>query len=212
MEVFVKKILIAIIILILTVLGYLVLIKGFKIGNLEIKSISDIKANSEKLDSNIKLAEECVSITYPAEVDKVNNSIKKLKDTKERYMQKTKNDEIKDVGVAQIKYYEIDYLWAMLGNYATKEKIELTLDIGVANADEDIYNLNFTLTGSYMGITDFIYSIENDENLKFKIQKFELKPKVTEKVNDKNEVTEKTIDTNKLVATFSVLDIGITLD
>ena len=118
-----KKILIAIIILILTVLGYLVLIKGFKIGNLEIKSISDIKANSEKLDSNIKLAEECVSITYPAEVDKVNNSIKKLKDTKERYMQKTKNDEIKDVGVAQIKYYEIDYLWAMLGNYATKEKI-----------------------------------------------------------------------------------------
>ena len=207
-----KKILIAIIILILTVLGYLVLIKGFKIGNLEIKSISDIKANSEKLDSNIKLAEECVSITYPAEVDKVNNSIKKLKDTKERYMQKTKNDEIKDVGVAQIKYYEIDYLWAMLGNYATKEKIELTLDIGVANADEDIYNLNFTLTGSYMGITDFIYSIENDENLKFKIQKFELKPKVTEKVNDKNEVTEKTIDTNKLVATFSVLDIGITLD
>ena len=48
MEVFVKKILIAIIILILTVLGYLVLIKGFKIGNLEIKSISDIKANSEK--------------------------------------------------------------------------------------------------------------------------------------------------------------------
>lgn len=207
-----KKILIAIIILILTVLGYLVLIKGFKIGNLEIKSISDIKANSEKLDSNIKLADECVSITYPAEVDKVNNSIKKLKDTKERYMQKTKNDEIKDVGVAQIKYYEIDYLWAMLGNYATKEKIELTLDIGVANADEDIYNLNFTLTGSYMGITDFIYSIENDENLKFKIQKFELKPTVTEKVKNKNEVTEKTIDTNKLVATFSVLDIGITLD
>lgn len=207
-----KKILIAIIILILTVLGYLVLIKGFKIGNLEIKSISDIKANSEKLDSNIKLADERVSITYPAEVDKVNNSIKKLKDTKERYMQKTKNDEIKDVGVAQIKYYEIDYLWAMLGNYATKEKIELTLDIGVANADEDIYNLNFTLTGSYMGITDFIYSIENDENLKFKIQKFELKPTVTEKVNNKNEVTEKTIDTNKLVATFSVLDIGITLD
>ena len=38
------------------------------------------------------------------------------------------------------------------------------------------YDLNFVATGDYVGITDFIYDIENDSSLGFKIEGFKMEP------------------------------------
>ena len=46
----------------------------------------------------------------------------------------------------------------------------------VAGVDASKYNLNFTVRGPYIGISDFIYSIENDPVLGFKIESFKLVP------------------------------------
>lgn len=38
------------------------------------------------------------------------------------------------------------------------------------------YDLNFEATGSYVSVTDFIYDIENDSSLGFKIEGFKMAP------------------------------------
>lgn len=37
-------------------------------------------------------------------------------------------------------------------------------------------NLNFTLNGSYIAITNFIYAIENDSELGFRVENFKILP------------------------------------
>ena len=53
--------------------------------------------------------------------------------------------------------------------------------------------MNFTVNGSYVSITDFIYDIENDSKLGFKIDDFKMNPS-----------TE-----NSLVATFTCKEVPI---
>ena len=62
------------------------------------------------------------------------------------------------------------------------------------NSLEDMYDLKFTATGSYISISDFIYAIENDSTLGFKIEEFKMIP--SESAND-------------LKATFVCKDIAI---
>ena len=91
---------------------------------------------------------------------------------KEEYKNKTINSQdVEAIGVTQIKTYKVEFLWTVIGNYAGKEGVTLTLDIAEAGK-AGTYNLNFTLVCNYIGITDFIYDIENDEDLKFEIQNF----------------------------------------
>ena len=107
----------------------------------------------------------------------------------------------------------------------------------------DVYDLQFTLVGNYVSITDFLYDIEDDEELKFqirdlKIEKTETKVATTgttktntntnttntaigssanntTKTNTTN-TTRQTTDASEggtiLKATFTVQNIGITLD
>ncbi len=74
--------------------------------------------------------------------------------------------------------YDVDFLWTTIGNYATEKGITLQFDVSkspTATAISSEYvmcNLNFTVTGEYIDITDFIYSIENDDKLNFEISNF----------------------------------------
>ena len=56
--------------------------------------------------------------------------------------------------------------------------------------------MHFTAVGSYIGITDFLYSLEDDSNLEFKIENFRLLPEQNE----------------NLIGTFVVRDVPINLD
>ena len=91
---------------------------------------------------------------------------------------------------------------------------------------EDIYDLDFTLVGNYVGITDFIYDIENDEELNFEIQNFKISSQIgassnnVESTGTQNETNTtqtskeetKTSDGNIIQATFTVKNVGVTLE
>ena len=76
---------------------------------------------------------------------------------------------------SQIEKYEIETLWVKLGNHATTQGVVIKMDVKKGNA-QDVYDLQFTATGSYISITDFISAIENDSSLGFKIEEFKLVP------------------------------------
>ena len=62
--------------------------------------------------------------------------------------------------------------------------------------------MKFTATGEYVGITDFIYDIENDSSLGFKIEEFKLLPATTQQSDGKT----------NLSATFTCKNIAINID
>lgn len=232
-----KKILISVIIILLLILSYFALAKG--ISFLKIKSINDIKTASANLENEFNEANELSSQTYPTEVEALESAIQQLKISKQQYESKNlNNSEENPLGTMEIKTYKIHYLWTILGNYRKDRGIQsLTLDLKTTE-NKDIYDLEFTLVGSYTRITDFLYDIENDEELNFEVENFSISSAGTsaqtnsttttqnsnsgnanknsntntDTQNNTTNATQTAEEGNALQAKFTVEDIGITLD
>lgn len=205
-----KKILISILVVLLAMLTYFLMLEDIKIARWKNKSINDIKSLNKQLEEQIKVSTQANNQEYPASIDKIEESIKNLKIAKEKYDNKMKYlSENVELGIVQVKEYKIERLWIVLENYAKDENVELKLDI-LDNAKSDTYDLDITVIGSYIGITDFIYDIEKDDTLGFKILNFKLAPNSTvqeSNTNDSNKTVQ--VDTSKLKATFKIQNVGI---
>ena len=224
-----KKLLISIIIILLLGLCYVVGTKGIKAGALKLDSIKDIQAASENLEEKFDESKEISAQTYPTSIDDFDKVVKELKIAKQQYEAKTAGDPdaSTSLGVIQVDKYNIEYLWTIIGNYATKNGVKLTLDIKSTNTS-DVYNLNFKVQGKYVGITDFIYNLEDDDELKFEINDFKISSQNDEtntntttivqnnsaKNNTANKNSTNTTKKNdgvNLYASFTVENIGINL-
>ena len=156
-------------------------------------------------------------INYPQNVKTVETAIKDLTETKEEYETKVQaalsNPEL---GITQIEKYKIEYLWDKLGSYAKDDNLNIKLDFEETSI-KGTYNINFSLIGPYVGITNFLYNIENDDDLNYKVKNFKVIPTTTTINNDNKTNTSSTnstntktvVDTSKLTATFVVENIII---
>ena len=185
-----KKILISIIIILLIGLGYTIGVKSLSIGQLKLESVGDIKNASASLDQKFNTSKEISAKTYPKSIEDLDKVVRDLKTAKQQYQAKTLNnpDVQSNLGIIQVEKYNIEYLWTIIGNYATKNGVTLTLDIKSTSA-QDVYNLKFSLEGKYIGITYFIYSLEDDSELKFEIKDFKIS---SDKITTKNTATNVT--------------------
>ena len=173
-----KKLLILIFITLLLILTMFIGIKGVTIGKIEILGIQGIQAKNSELDSKIQDAAKLVEKTYAQTISEVNSNAKKLKEEKQNYQDMTAiSSDGETQAVNQIEKYEIETLWVKLGNHATSEGVVMKMDVTSGSSGaQDSYNLNFTVTGGYVQIEDFISSIENDSTLGFKIEEFKMAP------------------------------------
>ena len=67
----------------------------------------------------------------------------------------------------------MEFLWEKVGSYATKEGVTLKMDVTSTGLNNK-YTLNFTTSGSYVGVISYIYSLENDSELAFRIENFKM--------------------------------------
>ena len=173
-----KKLLILILIALLLALAGIVAINGVEIGKLEILGIKEIQSRSVELDEKIQEASKLAQKDFGQAVKDVENNSKQLQETKQEYEEMTAVSSTNDIeSVAQLETYEIETLWVKLGNHATNEGATMKMDVTKgSNNTQNTYNLNFTVNGSYISITDFISDIENDETLGFKIEEFKMLP------------------------------------
>ena len=193
-----KKILISIIIILLIGLGYTIGVKSLSIGQLNLESVGDIKNASANLDQKFNTSKEISAKTYPKSIEDLDKVVRDLKTAKQQYQAKTLNnpDVQSNLGIIQVEKYNIEYLWTIIGNYATKNGVTLTLDIKSTSA-QDVYNLNFSLEGKYIGITDFIYSLEDDSELKFEIKDFKMSSDKITTNNTATNVTDNEVASNE---------------
>ena len=222
-----KKVLISILIVLIVILTFFVVFKNINIGEWKSKNINDIKNLNSELEQKINNAKQLNNQDYPNEVNKLDDSMEKLKIVKKKYQNKMEyvSGNV-DLGGVSIKNYKIERLWIALENYAKNENVELKLEV-VDAASKGLYDLNITVAGEYIGITDFI---EKDDTLGFKILNFKLTPYVattttnndtnnnttsnTKNTDDQNQTTQTTTSTtsvrvDKLTATFKVEGVEI---
>lgn len=193
-----RKYLIILLMAILLILSYVLIMDGIEIGNFKILSIQEIMQEDENLESDIRRVTELASKTYPNAKSSLTENVRQLNIQKENYADLvlfTTDDEVTSAN--QIKKYEMETIWVTAGNYATKNKLTMKLDVAYATSGtQNVYDLNFTLVGSYISIIECISEIENDSTLGFKIENFKM-------ISDED---------NKLKATFTVKNVSININ
>ena len=224
-----KKILISILLILSALLTYFAVVKHISFFGWRSNNFADVKDEKINLDNQINVAKQINNQEYLSNVEGLETSIDEYKKTKLKYEAKTANiSDDTEIGIVKIKNYKIERIWVILQNYAKKEKIELELNL-LDTATSNVYDLDVTLLGDYIGITDYLYDIENDDTLWFKITNFKLLPSTVTTTTTKsdnttsgnNNTTEENKNTNnttttttsvsvsKLKATFKIEEVGI---
>lgn len=173
-----RKILMILIIVLLSVLCYFALASGIEIGNLKISSIEQIEAQSENLNAKIEEINTLIDVRYPEKVSQLKTASNNMQSAKSEYLKYTNlstDEQILDA--MQQKSYAIEFLWTKLGSHARNEGINLTFEIASSSTGANNANdIKFTVNGSYIAIINFVYAIENDAELNFRIENFKLLP------------------------------------
>lgn len=182
------------------VLTIIFMINGMKIGNMQISSIKQIIQKNEETNQKIEEVAKITNIDYESATQNIEKVSEELKNSEEKYYDLLENSSDGEDKVYETEEYDIAYLWTIIGRYATQLDINLGMNV-VKSAS--LYNLEFTLKGTYNDISKFITKIENDSELHFRIYDFKLLPGVKLSGGAEKE------DTKRLQATFSVKDINL---
>lgn len=209
-----KKLVLSIMIILILILTGITVVKGFQIKNINILGIMEIKKQNEKLDDVVNEATKIASKDYEKKMNDLNQEIKKLENEKIKYQDMVNVSTENQVEAANQFYdYLIDFLWIRVENHAKEEGVKMKLELTRSSTGaENTYNLNFTATGTYIGIAEFITHIEDDEKLGFKIEDFKMTALSQYTITSKNNTTEKEEiieNTNTVQAMFTCKDIKI---
>ena len=170
-----RKLLIAILLILLIIMATLCIKNGIHIGPLQILGVSQIQESNDNLTQKINEA-KTANENYERKLSQLQEDISKLTASKEECLSKinaSTESQLQDA--TQTKNYTIEYLWSKVGNHATQNGVVIKMDItSGAIADSNYRNLNFTATGNYLAITNFITDLENDSTLEFTIDDFSM--------------------------------------
>lgn len=171
-----KKLLISVIILLILILTGITIVKGIEIGPLKVLGILEIKDDNDKLDDKVKQATKLTSTDYQKAIDDLNDAIKQLENQKNSYEDMINVSTDSQVEAANQTYNNtIDFLFVRIENHAKSEGVTMKMEVTRSSTGvNNVYNLNFTATGSYTGIEEFITGIEDDSKLGFKIENFSM--------------------------------------
>lgn len=168
-----RKILISILVCLLLIGSAFFMVNG--ISKMKIKGIKGLSEKNEQIEQKISDLSNVISITYVNTESNLKRTANTLQDSKTEYENQAALSNSQNPSYAsQLETYDIDYLWTKLGNYARDEKVVIKIDLVASGTSANLYNLNFTTTGAYIDITNFIYDIENDSKLGFKIDEFKM--------------------------------------
>lgn len=174
-----RKVLLTILTILLLVMTALCMKNGIKVGSLQILGFQGLANESQSLTEKISEA-NTKEKAYQTSLSKIETDSKALATAKKEYLDLVSVSSASDIQQAlQTKTYTIEYLWSRVGNHATSEGVVVTMKVASSTLGGDEYrNLNFTVTGKYLAITNFIYALENDSNLDFTIDNFDMKSNV----------------------------------
>lgn len=175
-----RKYLLILVLIITGVLCFSLMIGGFEVGEMKlIKSYNDVATVSQEKKQIVSELKQKNSVEFMAKRTALNTAAQEYKTKKAQYDKLVSEGQIKETAAYNsMDLYDIDFLWTTIGIYASEKGVTLQFDVSKSSSATAISSeyvmcdLNFTVTGEYIAITDFIYSIENDDKLNFEISNF----------------------------------------
>lgn len=174
-----RKYLLIIVLVILAIICLSLVLFGFEIGKFKINSYTEIKQISAERNLALTNLKHKNFAEFTQKKENLKDSVEEYKVKKAEYDSLVAEGKIKESAIySSMDIYNIDFLWAKLGHNATKNGVTLQFDVTKSStttsisSDYVMCDLNFSITGEYINITDFIYSIEDDDNLNFEISNF----------------------------------------
>lgn len=173
-----KKILIGVLICLLVVLAYFALFRGITIGSFQVLSLEQISDANDRLTKEIENTKVLMYNQYTAKTDELNLSINNMLQSEEEYLDAASVSTESEIKAAtQQETYTVEFLWTKLGRHATAEGVYLQYTISSAGTGEaDVNNIDFTVSGDYIPIINFLKAIEEDSDLGFRIRNFKMVP------------------------------------
>ena len=175
-----RKIILVALLILLAVICVIVVGTGIKIGPFKVYSYSEIeKASSERKVLLSELNEKNGN-EFRATQKMLLSSTGKYQEKKEEYDSLVENGELTtESNIYNSSLYDVDFLLTVVGNYATQNGVTLQFDVfksssSSISSEYVICDLNFTVTGDYIPITNYIFNIEDDDTLNFEINDFVL--------------------------------------
>lgn len=198
-----KKILIVVLIILLIVLSYFCVMNGIEIGNLKVLSFYNIKQYNDDTDVAISDLDDLITNEYTQRRGQLDRATKQLEQSKQEYLDLANLSTESEIEKAnQREQRDIDFLQVQVGGHATANGVNMTMEVSTnASGTTNSCDLSFTAIGQYISIMDFVYAIENDSYLNFRIENFRMVPYTTE--------TQTSVNT--LQATFTVRDVGLNI-
>lgn len=179
-----KKYLLLMVIAILIILFFIIMIFGIHIGPINFYSYKDVKEASIKKDSAVELLDTKNMIDFPTKKKLINTSVNEYNTLKKEYDDLVSQGKISlDSLYNASDLQDANMLAEMMKKYANEENIELNFEIKKSesttaiSSDYVMCDLNYKLKGEYIGITSFIYNVEDNSNLNFEVSNFEMKEK-----------------------------------
>ena len=187
-----KRRLINSLIFILILMVIILIVLGLRSNSFGIESYISLEKKSAEISKQIADLEKRSKDNFEEKKKALLELSEKYENEKLKYETRSKNLK---VGIEEIKtsfdLYDIDFLWTIIGNYATEEGVSLKLDVlkvsenkDFLDADYILCDLYFTISGNYLSLIDFVYDLEDDERLNFEINDFSLN-KVNENLESK---------------------------
>lgn len=151
--------------------------KGIQFGNVSILSLKQIAEKKEQ----VKVAEtslELESTKYSILENKLNSLKKEFEQEKAKY-EAISPETVTMINELNAKdKYSIEYIWIKLGNYASANHLEIVVaEPGNSlNSEETKEDSIFTIQveGSYTDVAEFIFHLESDSELSFKLDNIEM--------------------------------------
>lgn len=208
-----RKTILTVVLIFTIIFGFLCVKKGITFP-IKVYSYEELKTESNTVNTKMDDLTKMKATTYAATESSLQTSVKKHLEIKTNYdkISSTKSEDQKEKALLG-QDYDISYLWVKLGNYATKNNCDLTLEISQEKdtKENDKYvlcDLKFETTSGYDGITSFIEDIGRDSELLFIPENLKLHSQLKEiKVLDSE--TGKAVSTNKLMLITEFYKINI---
>ena len=188
-----RRIILVALVAVLIIFSYFCVVEGVQNDtfNIDIAKLEDVEEESDKMTKELSDYNEKNDKQFSAIKNNLIVAIKNYESTKTEYqdlvetlgLDEESSDELLE---STNKAYQIDFLWAIIGNYARNEanpNLDLDLDLVFVestsakapdNAGYIYADLKFTVKGQYMEIADFIYDLEDDDRLSFEIRDFNM--------------------------------------
>ena len=119
-------------IMVLAIVGcYIVSVEGVQSNLIQIASYDEVKAANKQLDTQISELNRKNTTEYESKRTALTTAVKNYKDKKEKYealaptVQETDEQEPEETTTSNTKPYDVDFLWTIVGNYATETGISI---------------------------------------------------------------------------------------